>query len=109
MKTLGQTIPERRNVEHFRFAILTLDHSPDQNCLQFKRPQKTCMMSSLYQKRICIKASQMTLFKLQGFHDIIRKDRADGQGGEVAVYVRGDTAYKRLLNFEVAGVEAIWL
>ena len=51
----------------------------------------------------------MTLFKLQGFHDIIRKDRTDGQGGGVAVYVRENIAYKRLFNFEVAGVEAVWL
>ena len=46
-------------------------------------------------------------FKLQGFHDIIRKDRADGQGGGVAVYVRENIAYKRLFNFGVARVEAI--
>ena len=67
------------------------------------------MMSSLYQKRICIRVSKNDTFKLQGFHDIIRKDRTDGQGGGVAVYVRENIAYKRLFNFEVAGVEAIWL
>ena len=48
-------------------------------------------------------------FKLKGCHDIIRKDRADGQGEGVAVYVREKIAYKRLFNFEVAGVEAIWI
>ena len=35
-------------------------------------------------------------FKLQGFHDNIRKDRAEGQGGGVAVYVRENIANKRL-------------
>jgi hypothetical protein len=48
------------------------------------------------------------VFSIPDFHDIIRKDR-DGHGGGVAIYIRNNVAYKRLHEFEVAGLEAIWV
>ena len=63
----GPDNTRNKKCKHFRFAILILDHSLDQNCLQFKHLWKTCMMSSLYQKRICIRVSQMTLLSYRVF------------------------------------------
>ena len=48
------------------------------------------------------------LFKLNGFHDIIRKDR-DGHGGGVAVYIRDTISYKRIFEYEDRNLEAIWI
>ena len=50
------------------------------------------------------------LFKIDGFHDIIRKDRTnqDGGGG-VAIYVKNSIAFKRLFQFESANLEALWI
>ena len=48
------------------------------------------------------------VFRIQGFHDIIRKDR-DGHGGGVAVYIRDNIAYKRLYEFDSPSLEALWL
>ena len=48
------------------------------------------------------------VFALQGYHDIIRRDR-DGLGGGVAVYVKESLIYKRIYELESIDVEAIWL
>ena len=48
------------------------------------------------------------VFKLNGFHDIIRKDRAN-QGGGVAIYVKECISYKQLAKYENQSLEAIWL
>ena len=48
------------------------------------------------------------VFKINGFHDIIRKDR-DGHGGGVAMYIRDNIAYKRLYEFETPDLEALWI
>jgi hypothetical protein len=48
------------------------------------------------------------VFRLEGFHDIIRKDR-DGMGGGVALYVRNNIACKRLYEFESPSIEALLL
>ena len=48
------------------------------------------------------------LFALNGFHDIIRKDR-QGIGGGVALYVRESIQWKRKLMYETNNTEAIWI
>ena len=48
------------------------------------------------------------MFKLEGFHEIIRKGRGS-LGGRVAVFVRESILYKRKAEYESADVEAIWL
>ena len=48
------------------------------------------------------------LFELKGFHRIIRRDRV-GLGGGVAVYVKENIKYQRIVAFERPGLEAIWL
>ena len=48
------------------------------------------------------------VFALNGFHDIIRKDRP-GMGGGVAVYIRESILYKRIVKYESINTEAIWL
>ena len=49
-----------------------------------------------------------TLFQLEGFHDIIRKDRG-AQGGGIAVFIRDSLFYKRIYRYEQPDLEAIWL
>ena len=39
------------------------------------------------------------VFHLEGYHDIIRKDR-DGQGGGVAVFIKDSISFKRLFKYE---------
>ena len=46
--------------------------------------------------------------KLDGFHNIVRKDRTRGGGG-VAIYVRDCIPFKRRFDFECNGIEAVWL
>ena len=48
------------------------------------------------------------VFKLQGYHDIIRKDRG-ALGGGVAIYVKENLYYKRLYEYERDNIEAIWI
>ena len=48
------------------------------------------------------------VFTIPGFHEIPRKDR-DCNGGEVAIYIRDNFAYKRHYEFESALVEALWV
>ena len=48
------------------------------------------------------------VFDIQGFHEIIRKDR-DGHGGGVAIFIRNSIVFKREYEFEVPGVEAVWV
>ena len=48
------------------------------------------------------------LFELEGYHDILRKDR-NGNGGGVAVYIRDTMTYKRMFKYETADIEAIWI
>ena len=48
------------------------------------------------------------VFTLNGFHDIIRKDRG-AQGGGVAIYIRETLCYKRMMEYERADVEALWI
>jgi len=48
------------------------------------------------------------VFSIQGFHNIIRKDR-DGHGGGVAIYIRNNIPFKRVHEFEVPDLEAIWV
>ena len=48
------------------------------------------------------------VFRIQGFHDILRKDR-NGHGGGVAAYIRNNIAFKRLYEFESPDLEALWL
>jgi hypothetical protein len=45
---------------------------------------------------------------LQGYHQLIRRDR-DTFGGGVAAYVSCNLAYKRLSDFELANNESLWL
>jgi len=49
-----------------------------------------------------------SLFAIQGYHEIIRKDR-DGHGGGVAIYIKENISFKRLHEFEVQGLEAIFV
>jgi exonuclease III len=53
-------------------------------------------------------AVQNDLFKLKGYHEIIRKDRGD-LGGGVAIYVKENITYKRLVQYETQELEAVWL
>jgi hypothetical protein len=48
------------------------------------------------------------VFKLNGHHNIIRKDRLN-QGGGVAIYVKENILYKRMLKYEKPNLEALWL
>ena len=48
------------------------------------------------------------LFKIQGFHDIIRKDRGS-EGGGVAMFIRDSIGYKRVYKYEKPDIEAIWV
>ena len=48
------------------------------------------------------------IFSIQGFHDLVRKDR-DGLGGGVAVYVKECLSFVRKSQYESNLVEAIWL
>jgi hypothetical protein len=48
------------------------------------------------------------VFRLQGFHDIIRKDR-DGNGGGVAIYIKDSISYKRIYKYETPALEALWI
>ena len=48
------------------------------------------------------------LFQLQGFHDIIRKDR-NGNGGGVALFIKENLTFKRLCKYETPDLEAIWV
>ena len=50
------------------------------------------------------------LFKIEGFHEIIRKDRhqQDGGGG-VALYIKNSIPFKRLFQFETQDLEALWV
>ena len=49
-----------------------------------------------------------TLFKLEGYHEIIRKDRG-ARGGGVAVFIRDSISYKRVFKYEKPDLEAIWI
>ena len=46
--------------------------------------------------------------KLDGFHEIIRRDRGR-EGGGVAVFLRETLGFKRRTDLEIDGLEAIWL
>ncbi len=48
------------------------------------------------------------LFKLEGFHEMLRKDRDDGYGG-VAVFIKDNINFKRLVKYERKDVEALWI
>ena len=48
------------------------------------------------------------LFELQGFHNIIRKDR-NGHGGGVGIFIKQNIFYKRLFKYENDKIEAIWV
>ena len=45
---------------------------------------------------------------IPGFHDIIRKDRPE-MGGGVAVYIRENISYKRLVVYEQQNLEVLWI
>jgi len=45
---------------------------------------------------------------VKGFHDIIRKDRAT-LGGGVAIFVKENIVYKRLIQYEKDALEALWV
>ena len=48
------------------------------------------------------------VFTLEGFHEIIRKDRV-GQGGGVAVFICESIVYKQIFKYEKLHLETIWL
>ena len=48
------------------------------------------------------------VFKLEGYHDIIRRDR-DGHGGGVAIYIKDIITYKRIFKYETPDLEALWI
>ena len=48
------------------------------------------------------------LFELPGFHTILRKDRAN-LGGGVGIYLKENLGYKRLLKYERADLEILWV
>ena len=48
------------------------------------------------------------LFELKGYHDILRKDRADGYGG-IAMYVKENIIFTRIYKYEKPNLEAMWV
>lgn len=48
------------------------------------------------------------VFQLNGYHDIIRRDRGE-LGGGVAIYIKDSLKYKRMVEFERPDLEAIWV
>ena len=48
------------------------------------------------------------LFQLEGYHDIIRKDRADNGGG-VAIFIKENISFKRIFKYESKDLEALWI
>ena len=48
------------------------------------------------------------LFKLNGFHDIIRRDRG-ANGGGIAIFVKEHIHYKRIFKYENTDLESMWI
>ena len=48
------------------------------------------------------------VFDIKGFHRIIRKDR-NGPGGGVAMFIKENLCYKRLIQYEHNDIEALWI
>ena len=45
---------------------------------------------------------------LEGFHEILRKDRV-GLGGGIAIFIKDNLTYKRKLKYEFIDTETMWI
>ena len=101
------------NTKLFKSKLLSLCHI---NIRSLSRVKLLAIKTSLIEDYDIITLSETflhqgigsDLFSINGFHDILRKDR-DGHGGGVAIYIKDNIAYKRLYDYEVDGIEAIWV
>ena len=48
------------------------------------------------------------IFKLKGFHDIIRRDRG-ANGGGIAIFVKEHIQYKRIFKYDNPDLESMWI
>ena len=102
-----------KNARLLKVKLLSLCHI---NIRSLSRAKLLAIKTSLTEDYDIITLSETFLhqglgndiFAINGFHDILRKDR-DGHGGGVAIYIKDSIAYKRLYEYEVDGIEAIWV
>ena len=102
-----------KNATSYKVKLLSLCHV---NIRSLTRAKLLAIKTSLIEDYDIITLSDTFLhqnignylFAIAGFHDILRRDR-DGHGGGVAMYIKNNIAFKRMYEYEVDGVEAIWV